>query len=380
MSSRIWPENELDKLVDVDPEILSSSTDKNYMFAYIDIGSVKPNLVSDQLESYTFRFSPSRARKKVVGGDVLMSTVRPNLKSFAKIKKSGEFVASTGFAVLRAKDKISNNDFIKHLIFSDVIARQVDSLIAGSNYPAISIGNIKKLKVKTPPYEEQLKIAEILDSIDEQIALTEQLIKKKKHIKKGLMQDFFDKVNANKSKRSLADMAEYINGYAFSPYQLEKSGIPVVRIEQINNPMGHFDFSNASVPRKNHINTGDLIFSWSGTLKIIEWRFGFAYLNQHLFKVVPFIDVDKYFLLHLIDHNIEELTKMSHGSTMKHIQRGELEKFQVSVPDLNTQIEQANFINLAESDIEQHIAMLEKLIHQKHGLMHDLLTGKVRVN
>jgi type I restriction enzyme, S subunit len=97
-----------------------------------------------------------------------------------------------------------------------------------------------------------------------------------------------------------------VNGFAFKPHHWGKEGLPIVRIEQLNNPGSDYDCS-AFVPSDNVIDDGDLIFSWSATLKVAVWRSGKAALNQHLFKVLPSTDTDKYFLFHLLAHHMDAL-------------------------------------------------------------------------
>lgn len=400
MSSPIWPEKELDKLVDVDPEILSSGTDKNYRFAYIDIGSVKPNLVSDQLENYTFQFSPSRARKKVIRGDVLMATVRPNLKSFAKIKKSGEFVASTGFAVLRAKDKISSNDYIKHLIFSDEITRQVDSLIAGSNYPAISIGNIKKLKVKAPPYEEQVRIAKILDSFDDQIESISILIDKKRLIKKGLLSELLEKHSQNNEKPIfLRELLYGVRGVSYTPNQLlvenTKDSFTLLRSNNIKNNCINFD-SIQLVPKKlvsdaQKVEPGDIAVCMSnGSKSLVGKSAAFSEdvrgLNLtigafcSIFK--PLDRRDASFLAHLFQSSIYQkyIDIVLAGSAINNLQNKVIEELRIPCIHNVARYEIGKFLDSLDCELSSIIREYEKLKLQKKGLMQDLFTGQVRVN
>lgn len=173
----------------------------------------------------------------------------------------------------------------------------------------------------------------------------------------------------------LTDLAEYINGYAFKPTDFSESGIPIVRIEQLKNPDGRFDFFDGKIPEKNHINNYDLVFSWSASLFLKLWMNGPAYLNQHLFKVIPHEDINKYFLKYLLEWSIVGLTKMSHGSTMQHITRKELQKFQTRLPKLlSEQSTIATILSTVDAAIEKTEQLIAKYEHIKTGLMQDLLT------
>jgi type I restriction enzyme, S subunit len=124
-------------------------------------------------------------------GDVIMSTVRPNLKAFAYCDlPQGNFVGSTGFAVLRAKND-TDSRFILYSLLSDDITQQINQLVVGSNYPAINSSDIKRLLLPAFSINQQRKIGEILRSIDRTITHTEALIEKYQQIKAGLMHDLF---------------------------------------------------------------------------------------------------------------------------------------------------------------------------------------------
>ena len=84
-----WEIRTLSDLADIDNKSLKNNTDPDYIFRYIDIASVKTAKVDIPTEYVSFGESPSRARKCVRKGDVLMSTVRPNLKGFAYFDEIG---------------------------------------------------------------------------------------------------------------------------------------------------------------------------------------------------------------------------------------------------------------------------------------------------
>lgn len=186
-------------------------------------------------------------------------------------------------------------------------------------------------------------------------------------------------------EKILYDLAEYHNGAAFKPKDWVEDGLPIVRIEQINKPNSETDKFNGFVLPRNLIDTGDLIFSWSATLKVIIWSGGPAVLNQHLYKVVPNNGVNKQLLLQILDFNMEKLAGQSQGSTMKHVTRKELTKFKVKFPlNENRQEKIATILRTVDDTIEQTEALIEKYSLVKAGMLHDLFTrgltpdGKLR--
>jgi type I restriction enzyme S subunit len=173
----------------------------------------------------------------------------------------------------------------------------------------------------------------------------------------------------------LINLADFLNGIAFSESHWTKDGLPIIRIEQINNPNAETDKFDGPVAPSNYIDTGDLIFAWSATLKVVIWDRGPAVLNQHLFKVVPKKFVYRDFLLHVLNFNMDRLSGQSQGSTMKHVTRKELSKFRVIYPiSLSEQKKIARILQTIDRAIEKTEALIDKYHQIKAGLMHDLFT------
>src|SRR5580692_5931882 len=87
----------------------------------------------------------------------------------------------------------------------------------------------------------------------------------------------------------IGEALHLINGRAFKPTEWTKSGTPIVRIQNLNNPNAPFNYYQGDLPEKISLKDGDLLFAWSGTpgtsFGAHIWRGGKAWLNQHIFKV-----------------------------------------------------------------------------------------------
>ena len=172
----------------------------------------------------------------------------------------------------------------------------------------------------------------------------------------------------------LTKVAKYINGMAFKPSDWKKQGIPIVRIENLNDSSAPFNYFDEEVDNKFLLNDGDILLSWSASLGVYIWNRGKAVLNQHIFKVVPNETVNKYYLFWALHNSVETLSKVTHGSTMKHFQKGELERTKIALPSLSEQQKIAEILSNADESIQkvnEEITMTEKL---KKGLMQTLLT------
>src|SRR5438034_739814 len=89
---------------------------------------------------------------------------------------------------------------------------------------------------------------------------------------------------------TLADVAEYINGRAFKPSEWEQTGRPIIRIQNLTGSTDDVHYFPGPVDEKHLIRPGDILVSWSATLDAFVWDGPEAVLNQHIFKVIPFID------------------------------------------------------------------------------------------
>jgi len=170
-------------------------------------------------------------------------------------------------------------------------------------------------------------------------------------------------------------LADYHNGRAFKPEDWSKEGLPILRIAQINDPFRQTDYYNGSdILDKHLIQKGDLIFSWSATLKAILWSDYKAVLNQHIFKVIEKPNVSRAFLQQLLDHSIDKLAESSHGSTMKHIKKGVLDEFHCPIPPLPEQKKIASILTSVDDVIENTQKQIDKLQDLKKATMNELLT------
>ena len=118
----------------------------------------------------------------------------------------------------------------------------------------------------------------------------------------------------------LGEVATYINGYAFKPSDWSDVGLPIIRIQDLTGNNYETNFYSGEYDPKYEINDGDILISWSASLGIYKWNSGKAVLNQHIFKVVfDKLQIDKNYYFYAVEYLLDDMTKETHGSTMKHI-------------------------------------------------------------
>lgn len=139
------------------------------LITYVDISSIRQNeKVIEVKPPIRASEAPSRARQLIAAGDVLVSTVRPNLNAVAKVPEALDgATASTGFCVLRPDNKKLIGEYLFNWVKSPQFVSEMVKRATGASYPAVSDRIVLESKLPLPPVEEQRRIAAILDKADE---------------------------------------------------------------------------------------------------------------------------------------------------------------------------------------------------------------------
>ena len=138
------------------------------VFRYIDLGSVdQDNKIIVEAREVRCVEAPSRARQLVAAGDVLVSTVRPNLNGVARVPVELDgATASTGFCVLRAQPKKLHGGYLFQWVKSMGFVSDMVRNATGASYPAVSDRIIFDSRLPLPSIAEQRRISAILDQAE----------------------------------------------------------------------------------------------------------------------------------------------------------------------------------------------------------------------
>ena len=142
--------------------------DPDGVFTYIDLSAVDQDAkVVSQARELPCSEAPSRARQLVRAGDVLVSTVRPNLNGVALVPPEFEgATASTGYCVLRPRPGQLDGRYLYQWVKSPRFVSDMVRQATGASYPAVSDRIVCESKLPLPPLPEQRRIAEILHKAD----------------------------------------------------------------------------------------------------------------------------------------------------------------------------------------------------------------------
>lgn len=308
----------------------------------------------------------------------------------------GQVAASNVFICFRLKDGFSN-EFFQNCFEANLHGKQLKKHIT-SGARSNGLLNISKeafygVEIAAPSLAEQKKIADCLTSLDELIAAQARKVDALKAHKNVLMQRLFPREGETKprlrfpefqnarewSVRTIGEMFQLINGFAFKPEDWKPTGSPIIRIQNLNDPSAEFNYSQAPVPERNRIESGDLLFAWSGTIGSSFgariWNGPSGVLNQHIFKVLmDEQQISLPFSLLVLTKVEEDIAKRAHGfkSSFVHVKKSDLVKVKLLLPTLPEQQRVASCLSSLEALITAATQELDSLKTHKKGLMQQL--------
>lgn len=382
-----WEAVRIEDIAEVDCENLSSSTNPNLEIKYISLECINEGSLT-KFDELQFKDAPSRARRILRKGDILVSTVRPNLKSHYFFNyNSKDFICSTGFSVIRTT-QCSN--YIYHHFFGEQINRQIENLIVGSNYPAINNKDVKNLQIPLPPLPEQKAIAEALSDADAWIVNLEQLIAKKRLIKQGAMQELL-RPKEDWEVKKLGEVATFRRGSFPQPYGLDKwyddlNGKPFVQVYDVSKNRKLKDATKWRISELAQMMSvfakkGTVILTIQGSIGRIAITQYDAYVDRTLLIFESFkVELDKFFFMLVVEQLFEIEKEKAPGGIIKTITKDVLAEFEISFPkSLDEQTRIATILSDMDTEIESLEKQLAKARQIKQGMMQELLTGRVRL-
>lgn len=420
-----WEVKKLKDVFYINELSLPSNTPADYQFRYITIEQVSTNHIDyENCEAFRFSDAPGRARRIVRDNDILISGVRPNLKSFAIFENpdAGNWICSTGFYVLTAKNE-DDNLISYYELLSEIGERQFYSYVAGSNYPAIGDSDIRNIRLVLPSsVKEQTAIANILSKVDEAIASVQGSIAAAERLKKSLMQNLligrmkpdgtlrkeeefymdekFGKVPMGWEVKKVGEVFDTYPTASYSRSKLLETGnCKYIHYGDIHTKFDTFlDVSNTDLPYisndmiKNFVflKDGDIVIAdtsedYEGVGKLVEIRnIGenkvISGLHTLLIRSKSDTLINGYKGYMFNEERVMlSLLKYVTGIKVYSISKSCLARVVIPIPpkkeqeQIKQKLDSVNFSITQEKD---KIATLERL---KKSLMQNLLTGKVRV-
>ena len=160
---------------------------------------------------------------------------------------------------------------------------------------------------------------------------------------------------------------ELFNGRAFKPSDWTVMGLPIVRIQNLNDEKAPFNYYDKSVDEDVHLYGGELLFAWSGTpgtsFGAHIWRDQEAVLNQHIFKLL--FDENalfKPYYMYALNQRVGSLIKAAHGSAgLQHVTRGVFESTLIPLPPFAEQIRIVEKLNVLFPIVDHYSSAYDNL-------------------
>lgn len=228
-------------------------------FIYIDISSVENGTGKiDFSNKIKGSDAPSRAKRAVKKGDILFSTVRPNLKAYgyAEREDCDCCIASTGFAVISAKTMVLSK-YVYYMLYSEPVQTQLASMMGKGAYPSVNQKDVSQIQIPLPPLSVQEAMVTALDNYHKIIDGSKQVVD---NYKPTIQYD------SSWNKTKVGDVVEFISGVTLSVGECEDTnGIPLITIADVTED-GYIktdEIRKVLTDKKvNYLQRGDLLFNW----------------------------------------------------------------------------------------------------------------------
>jgi len=346
-------------------------------------------------------------------GDVLVAKITPCFEngkgSIARDLANGVGFGTTELHVLRPMPRLD-----PAFLFYLTISHSFRSIGAAYMYGAggqkrVPDDFVRDFRHPIPPLDEQRAIAAFLDR---ETARIDALIEKKRRqiellhekraalishaVTKGLdrnapMKDsgieWLGEIPRQWECVPLKYVVEFINGAPFKPSDWQSDGVPIIRIENLNGGE-EFNYSADQLPKKYHVQKGDLLFGWSGnrgtSFGPFLWsREGLHYLNQHIFRLTGY-HCDKTWLYWTLKAVTFYVERQAHGIIgLVHITKGDLGSIKIPLMKETEQRAIAAFLDRETAGIDALVEKvnlsIDRLREYRTALVSAAVTGKIDV-
>ena len=230
--------------IDIYCEKAIATLSKTYdgLIDYIDISSIdNVGKKITSLQTIDSKDAPSRAKQLLKKGDVIVSTVRPNLNAVAIVEDETEnlMVGSTGYCVLRCKESLDAR-YLFNFCQSQYFIDDMSSQATGASYPAISTGIVRSSLIPWCSINEQREIAGKLNFLGRLISLRKQQLAKLDELVKARFVEMFGDFKTNPMKWPIVAFEDFaiIDGNMTTDYE-KYADYPHIGIDSIEKETGN---------------------------------------------------------------------------------------------------------------------------------------------
>ena len=254
-----------------------------------------------------------------------------------------------------------------------------------TNISNLNVDRCLKLKLRLPPLPEQRRIAEILDKADALRVKRGAALAELDTLTQSIFLDMFGDPATNPKGwpvRRLDSICGLVNGRAFKPEEWEEKGVPIIRIQNLNDASKPFNYTTQAIPERFRVRPGDILFSWSGTpgtsFGCFRWNGPEGWLNQHIFNVKLNGSINgDFFIAHLNLKLVELIAKAHGGVGLQHVTKGMVDETMLMVSPDALQAEFARRVVAVTSLMDRHRAAQAETDSLFVALQHRAFRGEL---
>lgn len=186
-----WRKEKIFDVIETNISKVKSKYTEDDTIKYVDISSID-NITNTvrRFTTYLVKNAPSRAQQCLLKDDILISTVRPNLRNIAINNRTDcNMVASSGFCVLRSN--VCNPMWLFEIIKSNEFTSYLSNLTTGANYPAVKDHDVYNYLFPCPPVILQNQFANFVKSVEQQKEVFSTRLSHLEVLYKSLIQEYF---------------------------------------------------------------------------------------------------------------------------------------------------------------------------------------------
>lgn len=340
-------------------------------FIYIDISSVENGTGKvDFSNKIKGTDAPSRAKRAVKKGDILFSTVRPNLKAYGYVEREDCdcCVASTGFAVISAKNMVLSK-YVYYMLYSEPIQTQLAAMMGKGAYPSVNQKDVSQIQIPLPPLSTQEDFVAELDSYQKIIDGARQVVE---NYKSNIRMD------SSWAVKPLGQICDVRDGTHDSP-KFVQAGFPLVTSKNIKNGTIVLDDVNFiskedydKINQRSKVDRGDILMPMIGTIGnpvIVDIEPTFAIKNVALIKFHG-QEVNAKYVLFVLNSSLfaKYIESTKRGGTQNFISLKDIRSFNIPCPTVAVQEKIIREIEEEVSIVEQNkrlIAIFEQKMADK---------------
>ena len=350
---------------------------------YIDISSVDNQRKEiTKTQSMLFEDAPSRAKQLVFPGDILVSTVRPNLNAVALITDNSDniLVASTGYCILRCLPNVDRK-YVFYFCQSNAFIEKLVMQATGASYPAVTSTIVKECIIPLPSLDEQHKIAAVLDKVSDLIAKRRQQLDKLDLLVKSKFVEMFGDFKTNTMGWSVVGFKEIaiIDGNMTTDYK-KYANYPHIGIDSIEKETGKLNGYRTIA--EDGVISGKYVFTAKHIIyskirpnlnKVALPEFD-GLCSADAYPILPIEEkCNRIFLAYNMRSQffLDYILQFCNRTNLPKVNRREVEGFKTPLPPIELQNKFADFVEQTEKTKASISQSLEKLETLRKALMQE---------